>query len=1197
MSASVAKSSQTTDAALADLVDRLTARLKAGEAPDLDGLVREHPEYAEELRQLLPAVQMLADLSRSGESRGVGLAWDADTLGELGDFRIIREVGRGGMGVVYEAEQQSLLRRVALKVLPFAATMDPKQLQRFRNEALAAASLHHEHIVPVYAVGCEKGVHYYAMQFIDGTTLGEAIAGERGCVSAPSGDEGQSQLGPLGALTQPRSPETVPVVALSTERVRDRAFYRRAAELIADAADALEYAHSLGVVHRDVKPGNLLVDAAGKVWVADFGLARFGPDAGLTMTGDLLGTLRYMAPEQALAKHGLVDHRADVYGLGATLYELLTGRPAVGGEDKQEILRQIAFEEPVALRKLDKAIPVELETIALKCLAKEPAERYATAGELAADLRRFVDDKPIQARRPTVRQRFVRLTRRHPLTTAIIVLATVGLLSAAWYWDRQRVLAEGAARVVAGEAAKLQHERRYPEALTVARRAFDLLPSRLGDARLRQAVAAQVADLALLCRLEDARLQRLTDEAALSAIDPNRAVKQAADAFREESGVDLFAGEQSAVVAALASRAIRDELVAALDDLAATTRNAAECLRLFGLADALDQNDQGIAHQWRLLPAAPSLGELRGLAARVDDGTPSDLTIDIATRLREGGDPEAAIRLLRTAQIRRPDNLWVVIALAQTLSAAGPKHAAEAARFWTATLTLRPHSVGARVNLAKAFLDLSRYDDAIEELGKCEETGPAAFVIHQNRAAAYAMSGRLEQAAVEYRRALELNPDDAQVLHGLGSVLAQLKRPQEAVDALQKAERRQPTVKGAALLSQCLAELRSFADAEASAHDAVNRDPQNAEAHFRLAIALSGQHRPKDAADEFQRSIDLNPTAVAYYNLGLEFRRLNQPAEATAALQQAVRLDPDHLLAHRTLARILAEANNWPEVEVQAREAIRIDKRHAPDHYNLGMALSRQQNPTGAVKVYQEAIKLDPNMAEAHCNLGILLVRMGKYAEGLVELKRGDELGRQQPNWNHPSEAWVGEAERKAALYDRMNAFLATSTHPRGPAARAGEALALAEACIDQKMGASAAVRLYAAAFAAEPKLAEPPNYHRYDAACVAALAGCGRGGEPEKLDETERTRLRRQAHDWLAADLAAWEKQLARPEVRPDVRQFMTRWQKNRSLTGVRDAAELEKLPEAERADWQKLWARVAELLSRAGDAGTSQPPTGTNP
>src|SRR5262249_27765563 len=194
----------------------------------------------------------------------------------------LREVGRGGMGVVYEAEQISLGRRVALKVLPFAATMDARQLQRFLNEARAAATLHHAHVVPVYAVGQERGVHYYAMQFVDGQTLADLIA-------RPSGRQEQAHK------------DTVPVAAVTTQSApRARAFFRRAAEWGIQAAEALDHSHQLGIVHRDIKPGNLMIDHQGKLWVTDFGLARTGADSNLTMTGDLLGTLRYMSPEQAL---------------------------------------------------------------------------------------------------------------------------------------------------------------------------------------------------------------------------------------------------------------------------------------------------------------------------------------------------------------------------------------------------------------------------------------------------------------------------------------------------------------------------------------------------------------------------------------------------------------------------------------------------------------------------------------------------------------------------------------------------------------------------------------------------------------------------------------------------------------------------------------------------------------------------------
>jgi eukaryotic-like serine/threonine-protein kinase len=430
---------------VARVADEFLDRQRRGERPTAAEYAARHPEAADLLRRVLTALEI------AGLSGGPNAGDDGVATGTLGDFRLIREVGRGGMGIVYEAEQISLGRRVALKVLPFAATMDSRQLQRFHNEAKAAASLHHEHIVPVYAVGCERGVHYYAMQFITGATLAQVITGRAGDAESQVPVHA-AETGPYKEADNLRSPAapTSPIAALSTERTgpKGRTFYRSAAETVAHAADALEYAHAVGIVHRDIKPGNLLIDAAGKVWVADFGLARFGPDAGLTMSGDLLGTLRYMAPEQALARHGLADHRVDVYGLGCTLYELLTGRPAVGGTDKAEIVRHIAFEEPVAPRKLDKHIPAELETIALKCLAKNPNERYATAGELAADLRRFIEDKPIKAKPPSVRQRTGKWARRHAgavwAVAAGLLLVALGTTASSVLLDRQKRHAQDA---------------------------------------------------------------------------------------------------------------------------------------------------------------------------------------------------------------------------------------------------------------------------------------------------------------------------------------------------------------------------------------------------------------------------------------------------------------------------------------------------------------------------------------------------------------------------------------------------------------------------------------------------------------------------------------------------------------------------------------------------------------------------------
>jgi eukaryotic-like serine/threonine-protein kinase len=342
---------------------------------------------------------------------------------DWGEFHIVREIGRGGMGIVYEAEQQSLNRHVALKVLPFAAAFDARQLQRFRNEAQAAAQLHHANIVPVFAVGSDRGVHYYAMQLIDGQSLAAVIAGlraQQGRRPATPADERPAELSGSGPAN---------AVGLL---VQGRRYFEAAARLGRSAAQALEHAHQVGIIHRDIKPANLLLDGRGTLWVTDFGLAQFQNDRGLTLTGELIGTLRYMSPEQALARRGLVDHRTDVYSLGATLYELLTLEPAFDGQDRQQLLRQIAVTEPRPPRAVNPALPRELETVILKAIAKDPNERYASAQDLADDLDRFLKDKPVRARRPALLLRATRWARRHRAAMGVafglLLVAVIGLL-------------------------------------------------------------------------------------------------------------------------------------------------------------------------------------------------------------------------------------------------------------------------------------------------------------------------------------------------------------------------------------------------------------------------------------------------------------------------------------------------------------------------------------------------------------------------------------------------------------------------------------------------------------------------------------------------------------------------------------------------------------------------------------------------
>jgi serine/threonine protein kinase len=426
--------------------------LKAGRRPSRQEFLDRHSDIALALGECLDGLEFVQSaVPRLPAAGPVGAEESLAPATRLGDYRIIREIGRGGMGLVYEADQISLGRRVALKVLPFASAIDPRQRQRFQVEAQAAAHLHHAHIVPVFAVGFDQGVHYYAMQFIEGRSLA-AVIGELRMAQVPEpaeasrparGPDSTVTLLPLSEPVQESKPHSASssTPSFPSTSHRSRTFVRMVAQLGAQAAEALDHAHSLGVVHRDIKPSNLLVDPRGELWITDFGLARFQDDPGPTRTGDLVGTLRYMSPEQALGKRVVVDHRTDIYSLGATLYELLTLRPVFDGRDRQELLHQIAHLEPVAPRHVNPAIPRDLETILLKAMDKEAPRRYGSAQEMADDLRRFLDDKPIQARRPTALEHTAKWARRHRpvvVTTVLVTLLALIVSSLHAFYETRR---------------------------------------------------------------------------------------------------------------------------------------------------------------------------------------------------------------------------------------------------------------------------------------------------------------------------------------------------------------------------------------------------------------------------------------------------------------------------------------------------------------------------------------------------------------------------------------------------------------------------------------------------------------------------------------------------------------------------------------------------------------------------------------
>ena len=493
-----------------ELAEEFLDRYRKGQRPPLREYIQNHPDLAGEIREVFPAMAMMENIALADESLEADATGDLPPLRpppleQLGDYRVVREVGRGGMGVVYEAEQVSLGRHVALKVLPPQMLRDARTRRRFEREARAAAKLHHTNIVPVFGVGEQGETPYYVMQFIQGQGLDCVLDELRRLRGAEAGTPAAAALSTVGrdvsAADVARSLLTGRMGAEPTEasaagnghvpsdtagsdsghasslssssltlpggdsprgKARRQTYWQGVARIGVQVADALDYAHAQGIVHRDIKPSNLLLDTHGIVWVTDFGLAKADDQQNLTHTGDILGTLRDMPPE---AFGGKVDSRGDVYALGLTLYEMLAFRPAFDEKERGRLVKQVTGEAPAPLHKLNPEVPRDLETIVQKAIEREPSHRYASASDLADDLRRFVDDEPIR-RGASYGERLARWARRNPAIAALgcaVVLLLLAAMGGLWYGNesaRRALKIQTALRVQADQAASARRDER-----------------------------------------------------------------------------------------------------------------------------------------------------------------------------------------------------------------------------------------------------------------------------------------------------------------------------------------------------------------------------------------------------------------------------------------------------------------------------------------------------------------------------------------------------------------------------------------------------------------------------------------------------------------------------------------------------------------------------------------------------------------
>jgi serine/threonine-protein kinase len=977
----------------------------------------------------------------------------------IGRFRIDGELGRGGMGVVYQGHDPDLGRDVAVKVLHAGLCDDPSLGRRFLDEARLSGQLEHPGVVPVHEVGrLPDGRLFFAMKRVRGRTL-------------------------AGLLRERPDPaHDLPRFLLIFEQV----------------CQAVGYAHSRGVLHRDLKPSNVMVGAFGEVQVMDWGLAkvlasrgRQPPEeapsspgatpaprtggAGATVAGMVLGTPAYMAPEQARGEVDALDARSDVFSLGAVLCEILTGWPPYRGGPQEErtpaatagladvFARLDALEElkraatadlADAFARLDACrADAELVRLAKACLEERPSERPGDAGaaaEAVAAYRAGVQERlrAAELAKAAAQLKAAEERKRRRLAwalAALVLLAAAAGGAAVWWVGAERAKGERAAEAAVQEAGLLAGQQKWAEARAALDRADELLA---GAAEAVRGRARRMRnDVKLAESLEDIRQEEATGRAGF--YDDSRADKRYAEAFAGY-GIDVEALGPDEAAARIGKQAIREQLTAALDDWAARRKTPAGRAPLLAAARRADPDE------WRdRVRTALEAGGHDELAAAADAASadlPPATQVFLGQALTRAGLAGKAAALLRQAQRRHPADYWVNAGLAKALLVKEPWEPAEAVRFASAAVALRPDSPFARVLLG----------------------------------AALSFSDRHEEAVAAFDEAIRLRPD----------------------------------------------------------------------------------------------------WAAAHYDRGSALKRAGRPAEALAAFRQAARLDADDPEARYQAGLVLALGGDPAAAIPYFQEAVKLNNGHPTAFLDLGIALERVGRGDEAVAAYREAVRVRPDSAKAHCALGVALRKSGRFAEALEELRLGDKLGAVTPGWPYRSAEWVSETER-LLQYD-----LLLSTVLRGEAepADAGERAGFARFCQQYKRRYAAAARLWEGAFADRPELKDDlAAGSRYDAACAAALAGCGRGDDAAALSDAERARWRRQALAWLREDLAVWRKLLASPNAagRAAAQKALRHWREDADLADLRDAAGLAQLPDAEKAEWKKLWNGVDDALGDPAGPG----------
>jgi tetratricopeptide (TPR) repeat protein/serine/threonine protein kinase len=988
-------------------------------------------------------LQALAEQSQAATPSVEALMGPAPPSGRmLGEYELLAELGRGGMGVVYLARQSSLGRLVALKTLPADLAGEAVALARFRREIRALARCEHPNIVKVLSSGSlPDGQLYYTMEYVPGCDL-EQVWRELSGTTASTANLSSSSWAQavLSASrkkreqsTAARQPEETatdcraevaatkqvpallpPLPDLPALPDDPGGYVRRVATLVRDAARAVQAVHEQGLIHRDIKPANLMLTPDGaRVVLMDFGLAK-GADDSTTASrrGGLMGTLRYAAPEQLAAASLDVGPTADVRGLGVTLWELLSRRRLFAeAADERQLAALVHDVDLPKLRAIEPGLDRDLEAIVARATERRPSARIGSAGRLAEYLQLYLDGKSLPIRPPGVREQLWRwLHRRKGLVTGLAATGAALALAvtlAVVLWVQRRELAREVTRDLE-EAAQLRDQARWREGRAVLKRAEDRLTGR-GPEALEEQVRQARQDLDLVIRLEEIPFLAVETIRFVSSAQGKPVVvpgtldinKTYAEIFRGY-GIDVLdLGAEEASRRVVAS-AVRGPLVVALDLWSFSTTDPEIAKRLQEVAELADADDW--RREVRRAVHRDDRRAVEGLAAQLEAGTAPPITVRLlALQLQRYGALDRAEAVLRRGQQQHPGDFWLNYYLFEMLSNK-PGHLEEALGFLRATLAVRPESSPAHLVLGLTLFVRGSAGAGETECREAIRLQPDFGLAHLALGACLMGQDRFAEAADEFHEAIRLQPDLYLAHLALGLTLNQDHKPAEAERALQKAVHLNPNdPQGLNELGNALYAQQKWAEAEAAYLQAISRKDGYPEAHVNLGHALYAQKKFPAAEEAYKKAARLRanyPEAHLWSGNALYAQQKFSAAEEE--YREAVRLQTNHTEARCGLGNALYAQKKYPEAEAEYLATVGLKPNYPAAHYNLGNARYEQKNYPAAAAAYSEAVRLQADYPEARRGLGNALYEQKKYPEAEAEYRKAISL---RPNY---AEAHVG---------------------------------------------------------------------------------------------------------------------------------------------------------------------------------------------